>query len=523
MTTLSVPRSLALLITALTVAVGIRFGTFAPWGTDAAGYVEAGRRWRTGELMTPAPLHFWPPLADQGLTVSPLAFRPGALRGTEVSLYPLGYPVLLGAATMLGGDLAAYVVSPLFAGLLAWCVYSIAARAAGNGAGLIAALLVAASPVTLIYAIMPMSDVPATALWSLAWALSLRPGVGPAISAGAAVALAVMVRPHLTPLGLVPLLLVVLEGISGPRRWLWRSTGAFVIVAAAGPLFVAWSQSVLYGNPMTPGYIGWDSFFRVANVSTNLWLLPRQLVVIHSAWIFLGLVAPLFLLTGGQRRGSSADAKRTVGSALLVIALNYAVYLPYMPHDDIFFVRFMLPALTALCILHAVVAARLAHSLLGWSRWLVPIAVIPAIMIVWHAMPFVRYATDIHKEQARVRLMGEYLRELLPSKAVVFTGLQGGAVAHYTGAQIVRFDLLEPGTLDLWVDRLARRGYQPVLVVDEAMEVGALRTHASATANPKYRWIPRAEFRSTSAILYLRAVARGSAEDAEGAPVDVIQ
>lgn len=521
---LSLSRTLGLLVSALTVAVGIRFGTFTPWGSDAAGYIEAGRRWSTGELMTPAPLHFWPPLVDQGLVVSPFAFRPGAIRGTEVSLYPLGFPVLLGAATTLGGDLAAYMVPPIFAGLLVWCVYSIAAFAAGNYAALIAALLIAASPVTLFYAITPMSDVPATALWALAWMLALRPGNLAAVAAGAVTAFAVMVRPHLAPLGLVPFVLLVVSNRAKQldRLQRWRRLALFVAVAAAGPIFVAWSQSVLYGSLMTPGYIGWDSFFRLEHVSVNALLLPRQLLEGQGPWIFLGLAAPLFLLTRAQRRMVPAGTKRIVGSAFMVLTLNYLVYLPYMPIDNVFFVRFMLPALTALCVLHAIVVARLAQQLRAWSRWLVAMAIVPAVMIVVHTAPLVRYSFDNHKEQARVRLMGEYLRAALPLKAAVFTSLQGGAIAHYTRAQIVRYDLLQPGTLDLWVDRLARRGYQPVLILEEAWEMSALQAHASAT-DAKYRWIPRAEFRSTSAILYFTAVIRGSPDDTNGAPVDVIQ
>ena len=42
------------LVAALAFAGSMHFGTYVPWGTDAAGYVEAARRWTRGELAAPS-------------------------------------------------------------------------------------------------------------------------------------------------------------------------------------------------------------------------------------------------------------------------------------------------------------------------------------------------------------------------------------------------------------------------------------------------------------------------------------
>ena len=127
-----------MLIAGITIAITVRFNTFTPWAADPGAYIAAGHRWADGELFTPAAFVFWAPWSLDGRIEAPLGHRPGAIKGTIVSDYPPGYPLLLAAAIRIGGDLAPYVVAPLFAGLLSWCAYLLASQLSGPWAGVAA-------------------------------------------------------------------------------------------------------------------------------------------------------------------------------------------------------------------------------------------------------------------------------------------------------------------------------------------------------------------------------------------------
>jgi len=513
------PRSahVAFLLAGLVTALTIRYGTFAAWGTDQAGYIESSHMWTTGDVVSPVPLGLWPALGDRPDAASPLAFRPGVRSGTEVSWYPLGYPILMAAAERLLGGGAPNLVAPALAGLMVWCIYTIAARGGGGWAGFVAALLIAVSPVTLGYAVMPMSDVPAAALWSLAWVLSFRRGYGAAIAAGASSTLAMMVRPHLAPLAMVPLLVLLHSGRpDGIRDWAWKRGLAFVLSALFGPILVAWSQAQLYGDFRMPGYPAWESFFSLAHVSTNVWLLPKHLTAVHTPLVFTGLLSLTIFATNHRE----PQSRLVILSAFLIVVVNYVLYLPYLPYDDAYFVRFMLPALMALCVLNGFAVARVGQWLARRRVAFAVLAAAPVAIMLWYQAPLALYASTIRDEHSRIPLMGRYLREVLPSNAVVFCALQSGGVAHYTRAEVLRFDLVQLGTLDSWIDRLKSRGYEPVMVMDEIHDQQPFRAHAVEGLS-KYRWMPRAEFRSTSTVHYMVPVRRDRLESDPGI-VDVL-
>jgi hypothetical protein len=428
----------------------------------------------------------------------------------------------MAAAERLFGDLAPYLVAPVLAGIMVCSVYAVGLRVGNAWGALAGALILGASPITLGYSLMPMSDVPAAALWALAWALAFRPGYGAPISSGCASAIAMTVRPHLAPLVTVPLLIVLGDGRLNWRisNWAWKRGIALALAALPGPLLVAWSQAVLYGDFRTPGYPGWDEFFRLSHIPANLWLLPRHVIAVQTPLIGLGLAA---LMALGRKPRQPADHPRqlVILSALLFVLLNYALYLPYLPYEDVFFVRFMLPALVALSVLNGAVIGWAGQWLLCRSALLAPLSAVPLLVTIWWQVPLVTYAFGYPADHARTIQMGRYLREVLPVNAVVLSSTQSGAVAHYTGAEIIRFDLLDVGALDSWIDPLFRRGYDPVLVIDEIADRSAFQALARAQ-HPRYRWIPRAEFHSSSAVHYMVPVARDRLETVDGV-VDVLR
>ncbi|HXG86806.1 MAG TPA: glycosyltransferase family 39 protein [Vicinamibacterales bacterium] len=408
-----------------------------------------------------------------------------------MSVYPLGYPVVAAAFLAIAGPLAVFVVAPLAAGLLAWCTFVVARQLAGPIAGLLAALLIATTPVTLLHAVDAMGDVPAAACWLLAWLMALGHGRGAAAAAGAATAVAVMIRPNLAPLGAIAGLLILFDG-SAPSRWRWKNAALFLALAAVGPVIVGWSQYVLYGSPLTPGYVEWRGFFRIAHIAPNLELYPRLLWRLHTPLLFAGF-AGVWLFR----------QSRVAWSACAMIALNFAIYLPYLSLDDWPFLRFLLPGLAALFVLFAATLVHIGMSVGRWSRWLTPLALIPAVLVLMQAMPQVRYSLNEWRAHTRVRLMGHYLHEVLPANAAVLSFMHSGAVAHYTARQIVRLDLLEPATLDQVIDQLRGHGYHPVLVLDEALEGEAFRARFPQSRYGRLDWRPRATFTTIGRIWYL--------------------
>src|SRR5439155_15652061 len=110
-------------------------------------------------------------------------------------------------AMKVGGANAVYYVVPVLGALSVWLTYILGRRIAGPQAGVAAAILVAFSPIFVFHTIEPMSDVPATAWWLLAWACATAPTLGgpvwSAFFAGLAVSLAIATRPNLAPLALI--------------------------------------------------------------------------------------------------------------------------------------------------------------------------------------------------------------------------------------------------------------------------------------------------------------------------------
>lgn len=486
----------------------MRHAFYVAGGSDSSGYISASERWLAGDLYAPVPLQLLPTLPAPA-AASPLAYRASLITGADVPVYPLGLPVFFAAARAAGGPLAPFVVAPLSAALLTWCVWLLGRAAGGPLAGVVAAVLIASSPVTLLHTVDAMSDVPAAALWTLAWVLALglhRSGDargerlwGQGAATGAAVAGAVLMRPNLAPLAIIPALLLLWADrgpLSPPARWRWPAALLFAAVAAIGPAIVAWSQATLYGGWLTPGYVEWESFFRAAHVGPNLSLYPALLFTVHSPLAMAGIVAAVW------------RPSRVTGSALALLILNWVIYLPYLSFDDWPFLRFLLPGLAALFVLCGAATATAAHALARRQRWLAPLALLPAVLIVLSGAAERRFALNDWEAQTKVRLMGHYLREVLPHNAVVLSFTHSGAVRHYTGRPVVRLDLLAPNTLDDIVDRLRRQGYQPVFVLDELIEGGPFRALFAASRYGRLDWPARATFTTVTRILYLDAADR---------------
>jgi hypothetical protein len=243
----------------------------------------------------------------------------------------------------------------------------------------VAALLIAATPVTLAPAIVPFSDVPAAAFWAIAWVMITRPGMGAAIAAGCATALAVMIRTHLAPLAAV-LAAALLFSRTDARRD--SSVSLLGLCASIGPVMVWWSQAVLYGHPFQSEYEATvDYFFSVDRIPANAVLYPRLLVALHS-WLIVGAVVTVPLAIRHARR----DAARYEGAvvaltAVGLIAVNYPLHLAYLTYEGWYWLRFLLPALLAIFVLFAAAVDQMRLWLVRRHPRAGVIAIIPVLVV----------------------------------------------------------------------------------------------------------------------------------------------
>lgn len=512
-----------LCIAALTTAVTVRLNSFVSAMTDASGYVSAGDLWQRGEVARSDPIALWATWPNVPAVTLPLAYRAGPIAGTEVPTYPPGYPLLVGAAMRVGGPLAGYGVAPLMAGVLVLCGFALARRIAGDVAGVMAAALVAANPITVLHAVYPMSDLPAAVCWLLALLMALGGTTSAATTAGLLASFGVLIRPNLITLAPVIAMTLLLGQATGPWRtwhWQWRAAGVFVATSTLGPLLLVWSQAAFYGDPFTSGYGRWQDLFGAANIPVNLAMYPRLFVEAHTLLPFAGLACLALVVTGRLSRAANV----AVISGLALALANLVSYLPYTPFDHWPFLRFLMPAQVVLLALFAATLALAAHAVWSRARWLaLAIPFVALAVVIVKGRPFTDYALHDWRAQTRIRLMGHYLAEALPANAALLSFAHSGALAYYTGREVVRADLIAPAMLDAVVDDLVRHGYAPAFVLDEELEVARFREWFAVSRFGRLDWPPRAIFSPVGAIWYLDAGDRERYRTGARWPTDLLR
>jgi hypothetical protein len=153
------------------------------------------------------------------------------------------------------------------------------------------------------------------------------------------------------------------------------------------------------------------------------------------------------------------------------------------------------------------------------------VCVVPAAIVIYEGSKFWHMVTTVHHAQAQARLMGHYLREVMPADAAVVSFVHGTAVAYYTGRPIVRFDLTpQGGDAQALIERLSARRYRPVLVVDRENEGAFYEAVFRGTPYEKPAWPARASFSmpGSSTLWYFDLTDRDRAPD-RIPPLDVVR
>jgi hypothetical protein len=476
-----VPAAVPALV-ALAVYVGIRYGSFAVAGSDSYGYVSEARLWLTGNLRVEQPWveqFSWP---NREWMFSPLGYRPVAPVGTIVPTYPAGLPIVMALFMGVFGENGPFFVVPLFGALLVWLTYLLGTRATGSrGAGALAALFLLASPVFLTHVMVPMSDIPAAAGWTLVCLLVLTQR---SVAAGWAAGLSLLIRPNLFPLALLP----VIAWQSSQDRLLSYAKGL-----APSLIGIMALNAYLYEGPLTFGYGSIFESYALSSAPLNVasyarWLFETQTPLIVLAFVPLGV-------RGALREESAGFSPRACLAAIICLtALSYVFYANF---DHWFYLRFMLPAYPALFVLLAASLFWIAQKLPMEAR--APAAIVASLAMVLAGVNLARNAGIFNVasfERRYVRAAAE-VRSRTPENAIVLAVQHSGSVRYYANRVTLRFDWLAPDQLDAAIRDLTTKGYHPYLVVDDWEQKEFQSRFGAANRMGRLDWAPLARVRET--------------------------
>ena len=439
-------------------------------GADSYGYVSQAHLWAQGTLQIEQPIMkavSWP-FSD--LSLAPLGYRPAPRGPFIVPVYAPGFPMVMAVFERIAGPGAVFYVVPLLGGAAVWATYLMGAAAAGPMVGLAAAVLLATSPVFLYQLMYPMSDVPVTAWWALCLVLLPFKRRDAALAAGLLAGIAILTRPNLVPILVVPGLFLLWAVVSERSH---RAPAVQRLLLFAGGtipacIVVAYLNAKWYGGVLKTGYGSLDYLYGPENLWPNVtrysgWLLDSQTPV-----VLLAGVAPFLL---GRRAGT--DSRRYGPRALAVtwllfIAAVAACYAFYAPFEVWWYLRFLLPAFPAMLVLTSIgligAATRLAREAGGL------VAAVVVAVVAWHGVKFAeRPATFGFREGERKYVaVGEYIGHRLPDRAAIICMQYSGSIRYYSGRLTVRYDWIPTNRLDSVIEQLRGLGYHPYIVLESA-------------------------------------------------------
>ncbi len=487
--------TIALVVAVAAAGTGVGFATFAASAADASGYVSQARLLADARVSFDEPLARLLPWTDTTWVFSPLGYRPGPTPGEVVPTYPPGLPLTMAAARLAGGEWAPFFVVPLLGGLAVFCAFLLGSTLHSRRAGLVAAVLLATSPIFLFQLVQPMSDVPALAWWTLALLLAFSPHRATAVAAGAAAGMALMARPNLLPL-VAPLAVFVCRWpVRQPRRLVPLVAG---LVPAVGALTLF--QWRIYGSPLASGHGTFSDFFAISNVWPNLGVYSGHLIRGETAAMILAVVAMAVALA--FRRGVDDAANRSLVAVAIGAALFGAVvllcYLPYVVFRDWFYLRFLLPAYPLAFVLAGALAAHAASALPRPAQGLSLLIALTTVASVNIVVAGREQAFNLREYEGRYRSAGRYTDAVVPREAVIFAVQESGS-ARYYGRPIVRWDLL-PVDLDTAVATLTAMQRHPVFLVED-WEAADLRKRFASSRIARLDWPPRADIGTAIHVL----------------------
>ena len=478
-----VSSSIAVVAVVAVVSFGLSKGLFVAAASDAYGYVSQADLWARGDVIVRQPWAremTWPNAAN---ALAPLGYRPHrpAPHGTDiVPIYSPGVPMLMAAFKLAGGARAVYYVVPLLGGLAVWITFLMGRRLAGPFVGAAAAAMLASSPTFLFEVTAPASDISATAWWSLALFALMFESRAAAIGAGMATGLAILTRPNVAPLALV---------LAAPIAWRFvkptspsdrRDAFVRLLWFAAGSLpacaFVGLLNRELYGSALSSGYGSLDSLYAWSHAWANLSHYPRWLVDTQTPVVVLAIAAPFVV------------SRSTAVMWLSGIVAIFGLYLFYLPFDEWWYLRFLMPMFPALFVL----TNSVLYRAVGAGRAVLAAVVVAAL--TWHTVSLAldRGAATVWEAEQRYAEAGAYVASSLPERAALLSMQHSGSARFYSGRITVRYDFIGRNDLDRVLGDLKRLNYQPYFLLDDSEEADFRRRFSGGSSFGALDWAPKA-------------------------------
>jgi Dolichyl-phosphate-mannose-protein mannosyltransferase len=440
----------------------IRWGTFAATGADAYGYVSQAYLWAEGHLRVEQPLAARLPWPNADGALAPLGYHAAPRGHAIVPTYAPGLPILMAMALRVAGACGPFLIVPIAAAVLVWSTYLTGRRIGARGAGAIAAILTAASPIVLFQSMWPMSDVPVAACWILAVALVLGGSRASAAGAGVVAGLALLIRPNLLPVPAAMGAWLLWRTVRDRRVWLGPLI-AFALPLAVAAAVIAALNNYWYGAPWASGYGGFDYLYHAGNLWPNVRHYATALWQTHTAFLFLFVLA--FAGVSTPPGADAAPARALFGAVIAAVWLSYLFYIPF---GDWWYARFLLPALPLMLLLAVMAADRLA----GWlpRPWHVLVLGTVVLAVLGAQLSFARDTATfgrLRELEHRYIDVARYVDSALPANAAILSMQHSGTLRFYAGRLTVRYDWLDPPFLARAPRDLQAAGYHPYVVMED--------------------------------------------------------
>ena len=467
-------RIVVALLAATICVVGIVYATTVVGGSDSYGYASQAEGWLSGHLKIPQPWAQQAPWPSRRASFAPLGWRPGDGHDawSLVPAYSPGLPLLFAGAKLAAGQEGMFWVVPISGGLLVLATFGLGRRLGDSRAGLIAAALVATSPIVLFMLMAPMTDVPVAAAWTIACYFAFGESAGSAWAAGFAAAVGILIRPNLVfqagPIGLWFLLRGWGTGDWGRAI---RHAACFGVAASCGIAAVAAFNQQVYGSPFISGYGRFSDWFTRANFAANARNYTTWLMYAHTPVALAGLAAlvvPLKRVWPGVK-----DRAVFVIIALYLGALA-AQYFVFLVFDVWWYLRFLISALPFILLGVGALATFMARAGKPALTVAVSIAVI-ALCAHDFRVAAAEATFDLWRGDLRYVAMGKLVRSATDETSVIYSMQHSGSLRYYAGRLTLNWANLYGDWLDRSVSWVNERGSHPYLVL-ESWEVEPFRT-----------------------------------------------
>jgi hypothetical protein len=398
----------------------------------------------------------WPNAAS---AFAPLGYRASTDKHSTVPAYPPGLPILMAGAALVAGHCAMFWIGPISAALIVLGTFALGRRLSHPRVGLVAALLVASSPVFLFMLPQPMSDVPVTAAWTLALLWVYSRSLWSAGASGLASA----------------------RSPSGPT---WRRRSSRSAAGPQGRAIGRFRRAIAAppsGDRLSrgdrAGAISWP--FQLADVrfaACRAWRPQHDLagepvaeseelrLVVRRRRLGPPIAGSPRCVPRLGRWPETTDRSFLVALGLFIVLL-VGQYCAYAVFDAWWYLRFLLPGFPLIMLGFAQLLWRVAAGGRVAARVATAIVLILVVRGAWRGVT--EWSFELWQGEYRYVATSHLVRDLTPANSIVIAGQHSGAVRYYAGRMTLNWGWLDGQWLDRAVAFFEDHGVQPYALLDD--------------------------------------------------------